>query len=285
MPRMKQLHHPDFSLWQSAIDQTIAKHKGGQTQDFGVHKAAVQRPDTSDPMVAATATVADHLEAGESLAEQVAAAGSVHKATEGVGDVAKYCSSIWWEIAKARLKGDTQAEQAWKARLGPFTTCDTRYAEAAEQYVDYYKVKKEKAPYKVWQKLDDFIIDGKLPATARVAILGDWGTGQQDARSRLSFASFGDFCVPFTSSTFLMLRCLILTEMMSSISCWTSTASTLPSLPTFSAIISVNRPVPAPMSATTCPGCSFSSSIIFDEASSCSRSGRSSQRAPSPPGP
>jgi predicted phosphodiesterase len=182
---MKQLHHPDFSLWQSAIDQTIAKHKGGQTQDFG-GPAPVQRPDTSDPMVAATATVADHLEAGESLADQVAAAGSLNKATEGVGDVAKYCSSIWWEIAKARISGDSQAEQEWKARLGPFTTCDARYAEAAEQYVDFYKIKKEKAPYKVWQKLDDFVIDGKLPATARIAILGDWGTGQQDAKALLA---------------------------------------------------------------------------------------------------
>jgi predicted phosphodiesterase len=185
MPRLTQIHHPDFSLWQSAIDEVVAKHKSVQTQDFGIHKPAIQRPDTSDSMVGAAATAAVSLEQGVSLSHEAASVGGP-KATEGVGDAAKYCASIWWEIAKARVAGDSLAEQTWKARLGAFTSCDPRYADAVEQYVEFYKVKHGVPPYKVWTKLDDFIIDWKVPAKARIVILGDWGTGQQDAKSLLA---------------------------------------------------------------------------------------------------
>src|ERR1019366_1966695 len=37
-----------------------------------------------------------------------------------------------------------------------------------------------------WKNIDDFIIEWPLPPTARIAILGDWGTGQQDAKSLLA---------------------------------------------------------------------------------------------------
>jgi predicted phosphodiesterase len=184
MARVVQVHHPEFSLWQSAIDQVVAKHKSGQTQDFGIRKAVVQRPDTSDSMVAAASDAGTHLMAGDHLADQAAAQGP--KATEGLVDTGKYCASIWWEIAKARVAGDAAREAAWRAQLGPFTSCDSRYAEAVEQYVQFYKVKAGKVPYKVWQKLDDFVIDGQLPAKARVAIFGDWGTGQADAKALLA---------------------------------------------------------------------------------------------------
>lgn len=183
MGRVKQIHHPAFSLWQSAIDQTLAKHSGGQTEDFG-GSGAVQRPDTTNPMMAAVSAVADGLDAGQTT-EQMSAAGPA-QATEALGGVAKYCASIWWEIAKAKVDGNAQAEQDWRARLGPFTTCDARYAEAAEQYVEFYKLKCGKPPYRVWKNIGDFVIDGKLPAQARVAIVGDWGTGQQDAKALLA---------------------------------------------------------------------------------------------------
>ena len=183
---IKPFPHPDLSLWQSAVDQVVARHaSGAQTQDVDAGPVAIQRPDTSDGMVQATVTMGQYLDHGVSLADQAASAGGP-KATEGVGDWAKYCSSIWWQIAKAKATGNAQAEQNWRAQLGPFSTCDPRYAEAAEQYVAYFKLKCGTVPYKVWSNLDDFVIDGVLPAKARVAIVGDWGTGQQDAKALLA---------------------------------------------------------------------------------------------------
>jgi predicted phosphodiesterase len=200
---IKPFPDPELSLWQSAVDKVVATHAKDaqppvqtqqpgqpqqpqvQTMETGAALAAapVPRPDQNDGMVAATATMGHYLENNVSLAQQAAASTTTgpQAQTEGVGDWAKYCSSIWWEIAKAKARGDQQAEQDWRAQLGAFGTCDPRYAEAAEEYVKYFKLKGGKVPYKVWTKLDDFIIDWPLPAKARIAILGDWGTGQQDA--------------------------------------------------------------------------------------------------------
>lgn len=158
---IRHLHHPEFSLWQSAVDQTV------------VSQSAVERPTVEHPMIGGTAAVAVQMQRGEPPKESAA------------GAVAEYCASIWWEIAKARLRGDTATEEAWKARLGPFTSCDPRYAEAVEQYVEFFKIKKGTVPYRVWKNLSDFIIDWEVPANAKIAIVGDWGTGLPEAKALL----------------------------------------------------------------------------------------------------
>jgi predicted phosphodiesterase len=170
MAILSQLHHPDFSLWQSAVEQTVANIEGSADQ---------LRGDSVHAMIAATNTVASDLKIGVSPAH-VAQAGGANDSR----DWAKYCSSIWWEIAKAQAEGNQQAVQNWQNQLGQFTTCDVRYAQAAEQYVAF-QLKKERIPYKVWHNLSDFIVDWKIPAQARIAIVGDWGTGQADARALL----------------------------------------------------------------------------------------------------
>jgi len=164
-----QLHHPDFSLWQSAVEQTVAK----------ADDLAVDLRSGAHDMIAATHTVATNMQNGNSPAHE-AQAGNAND-SEGW---AKYCSSIWWEIAKAQVEGDRQAEANWRAQLGPFTTCDDRYALAAEQYVAF-KLKKGQVPYRVWRNVSDYIIDWKVPSQARIAIVGDWGTGQAGARALL----------------------------------------------------------------------------------------------------
>jgi len=170
MAILTQLHHPDFSLWQSAVEQTVAK-AGAVVEEL--------RGEAAHDMVQATSTVAADLKIGVSPAHQAQAGGA--NDSEGF---AKYCSSIWWEIAKAQVEGNQQAEQDWRDQLGQFTTCDPRYAQAAEQYVAF-KLDCGKIPYKVWKNLSDFIVDWKVPAQARIVILGDWGTGQADARALL----------------------------------------------------------------------------------------------------
>jgi predicted phosphodiesterase len=171
MQKLTQIHHPDFSLWQSAIDQVVS--------------TGSQRPDLAHSMVAGAAQAAEHLTNGLSLAHQAASPTGPPGAKPAGADAAKYCASIWFEIAKAKLAGDEKAEKAWEAQAGAFTSCDARYAEAVEQYLDFYHVKKGTVPYKVWQNLNDFIIDWKMPASARIAIVGDWGTGQPEAKALL----------------------------------------------------------------------------------------------------
>jgi 3',5'-cyclic AMP phosphodiesterase CpdA len=170
MPNFTQLHHPDFSLWQSAVEQTVAKATTA-VEDV--------RGEAAHAMVQATSAVATDLKNGISPAHQVQA-GTANDSE----DPAKYCSSIWWQIAKAQVAGDRQAEQDWRSRLSQFTTCDPRYAQAVAQYVEF-QLKKGTIPYKVWTNLSDFIVDWNVPAQARIAIVGDWGTGQADCRALL----------------------------------------------------------------------------------------------------
>jgi predicted phosphodiesterase len=170
MSIFSQIHHPDFSLWQSAVEQTVANIKGSVDE---------LRGDCVHAMIEATNAVASNLKIGVSPAHEAQAGGA-----NDSGGWAQYCSSIWWEIAKAQLEGNRQAEQNWRDQLGQFTTCDVRYAQAAEQYVAF-QLNKERIPYKVWHNLSDFTIDWKVPAQARIAIVGDWGTGQANARALL----------------------------------------------------------------------------------------------------
>src|SRR5580692_6078202 len=135
MAIFSQLHHPDFSLWQSAVEQTVANIKGSVDE---------LRGDCVHAMIEATNAVASNLKIGVSPAHEAQAGGA-----NDSGGWAKYCSSIWWEIAKAQVEGNLLAEQNWRNQLGQFTTCDVQYAQAAEQYVAF-QLKKERIPYRVW---------------------------------------------------------------------------------------------------------------------------------------
>src|SRR5208337_3165557 len=48
----------------------------------------------------------------------------------------------------------------------------------------YFVAQQKQIPYVVWKNLGDFVIDdGKsLPSEASVAVVGDWGTGQDAAK-------------------------------------------------------------------------------------------------------
>ena len=115
---IKPFPDPDLSLWQSAVDEVVARHaSGAQTQDLDGAPASVQRPDTSDGMVEAAVTVGHYLQNDVTLAKQ-ASGNAGPKATEGVGDWAKYCSSIWWEIAKAMAAQRRRISQSKLIRSG-----------------------------------------------------------------------------------------------------------------------------------------------------------------------
>jgi 3',5'-cyclic AMP phosphodiesterase CpdA len=65
-------------------------------------------------------------------------------------------------------------------------TCDPRWTDTALKYYEFLAAKAAgvaKNPYVNYRALSDFVIDGKLPAKARVVLLGDWGTGQPEAKT------------------------------------------------------------------------------------------------------
>jgi hypothetical protein len=174
-----QFRDPTLSLWQSAMDATI-------------HQAAAQwvpRPDLSGSSREAgilrevanhCASVAEKIPFGELLLQQPAFARFLHLPPPAtVHESISYCSTLWKHIAQARLRGDAAEVAKWEAEID-FGSCDPRYAEAVEKYIEYFQLRRQPIPY-VSPQGADFAVES-IPDDCKIALMGDWGTGQEAAR-------------------------------------------------------------------------------------------------------
>lgn len=96
------------------------------------------------------------------------------------------CAKLAAEILAAKHAGD-EAKVAEKQDELKFSTCDPAWALAITQYLRYFGPKGERndIPYVTYRDLDDFVLP-TLPPNAKVALIGDWGTGTQDAITLLT---------------------------------------------------------------------------------------------------
>lgn len=184
MAQMKQFHDPKLSIWQSAVDEVVAKKAAG-TQTLAVGGAPVVsgRPDAGQFMIGDAAAYCSAIDSGGPLPEPPGAAGPA--VTEGLLQTLGSCSLSALKLAKAIIANQQQAQAGLKAEFAKFGGCNPGYAEAAIKYAEYFIAQGKKIPYRVYQHLSDFVIDGKLPAKARVAVVADWGTGEQPAKALL----------------------------------------------------------------------------------------------------
>ena len=179
MARFKQFHDPELSIWQAAVGEVAAKAAtGAQVQDVGAPIVAASRPDDMDEMSAEAASYCAQVDTGTPINQATA----VHPSTEGLLQTAGFCSLTALKIAKAKILGNAAATQQYKDELAKFGDCDPGYAEAAAKYAEYFVAQQKQIPYVVYKSLSDFVFDNKLPAKAKVAIVGDWGTGQDAAK-------------------------------------------------------------------------------------------------------
>jgi len=182
--RFKQFHDPELSIWQSVVDEVAAQRTAGaQVQDVGGARAVTGRPDVPDPMSAEAIAYANQVTSGQTVLEATAS----QPATEGIAQTAGFCSLTALKLAKAKITGNKQDEQRYKDELAKFGDCDPFYAEAAAKYAEYFLAQQKQVPYIMYKNLSDFVIDDprKLPGKATVAVIGDWGTGQEAAKQVL----------------------------------------------------------------------------------------------------
>jgi 3',5'-cyclic AMP phosphodiesterase CpdA len=181
MGRMRQFRDPELSLWQSAVDEMIAKRRAGvQAQAVGTPRVVGERPDTGDLIMREAVAYCDSADSGKPLAEAGAPA-----ATEGLVHTAGFCSLTALKLAKALIVSNQNDIQRYRAELAKFSDCDPGYSEAAATYAAYFVAQGKEIPYRVHQNIGDFVIENKLPDQATVAIVGDWGTGQEAAKRLL----------------------------------------------------------------------------------------------------
>jgi predicted phosphodiesterase len=180
MLKLAQFRDPALSLFQSAVDEVVArKTAAAQGQTTG-GPVAVTRPDPSHSMVTmATAEASAANAAAQSGTPAPVASG-------GFGSQLSYCASLARNYALAKVLGHADDANRFQALL---TTkdggCDPGWAEASLKYEEFL-LSKGTIPYRVYKNMNDFVIDGKLPANSRIAIVGDWGTGQDAAKTVLA---------------------------------------------------------------------------------------------------
>ncbi|PYX92800.1 MAG: hypothetical protein DMG67_05905 [Acidobacteria bacterium] len=157
------------------------KHAATRSLDIG-STGTVTRPDTGHSMVRAAALDLTAEHAGNPLAPALP---STPEATEGLGDTAKFCSTVARKLAWAKITGNAAQAALLKEQFEKYGQCDPGWMEAAAEYAKF-KLEKGKVPYRVYANIDQFVIDGKLADKARVAIVGDWGTGDDIAKQVLA---------------------------------------------------------------------------------------------------
>ena len=186
MAHLEQFRDPDLSLWQSAVDEVVAKRTGAARAESVGGAPVIQRPDSSDSMVQGAIVDLAAENANQPLQAPTSAGPAV---TEGVGGFAQFCSTVARQLAWAKIKGDDAQVQACQAQFDKFGQCDPGWMEVAEKYAQFQlqiKLQGGKVPYRVYNEVDDFVIDGRLPANAKVGIVGDWGTGDATAKQVLA---------------------------------------------------------------------------------------------------
>ena len=174
----------DLSLWQSAVDEVVARKTGAaRAQEVG-GAAVVTRPDISNSMVRGAAIDLTAEDLGQPLQPPASIAPA---AAEGALDVAKYCSNVARKLAGAILRGDAEQETICREQLGKFSPCDPGWLETVDKYVKF-QLENGIVPYRVYNNIDQYVIEGKLPEDpgTKVAIVGDWGTGQDPAKAVLA---------------------------------------------------------------------------------------------------
>ncbi|MDE3179446.1 MAG: metallophosphoesterase [Acidobacteriota bacterium] len=182
MGQIKQFRDPKLSLWQSAVEEVVArKTAGAQTLSIGAAPVISGRPDPDQFMMKDSAAYCTAVDSGAPIPQTAPGAA----ATEGLIETLGYCSLSALKLAKAIIGGQQQDKDRLKADFQKFGGCNPGYVEAAIKYAEYFIAGGKKIPYRGYTDLGQYVIDGKLPAGATIAILGDWGTGEQPAKTLL----------------------------------------------------------------------------------------------------
>jgi hypothetical protein len=171
--------NPSLSLWQSAVHSVLAKHAGpqdGQSAGIGVSAAL--------PHMLATAQVLRHfdetgnfdLPAPASVTAPTAPQDSA--APPSAPSAVVECAKLAAEVALYAVTDPAKAATIRQELTAG--TCDPLWGECMAQY-DLWRVSGTTQPYYPYTNIGDFVLEQCFPDDATIAVIGDWGTGMNDA--------------------------------------------------------------------------------------------------------
>ncbi|HXQ34424.1 MAG TPA: metallophosphoesterase, partial [Anaerolineales bacterium] len=166
-----------LSLWQSAAEETVRNE-------------LIQHE-----LVPTTESVLAHPLMQAAVLHVNCDAKNLAIAEPNIGDVySPAISRLHFLIAEAKRTNDVTALTALQSECRKYATCDTLGWITCETTYLKYLALYERPIYYDWQEqllegqpdIDFGVIGYKLPNDAKVAIIGDWGTGMADANALLA---------------------------------------------------------------------------------------------------
>ena len=178
MSRIKTLRHPLHSVFQSLVEE-VANKIEDRAGALTANQPDAPRLDQNHVASAVAHTISKHKSEGKEVPDQPPPELSAEHG--GVVDTLWTCAKLTGEVLEARFLGDTEKAEQKKDEL-KFNTCDPEWLETVAKYEEYFGPSgdRKEIPYVRWQNLDDFVME-TLPANATVAVIGDWGTGTDEA--------------------------------------------------------------------------------------------------------
>lgn len=182
-----KLRHPviltvrdvDLSLWQSAVEEVVFKKLGGRPRRAEVLK---------HPMMQAVSEHVRKVTAGEPIDSK-----ETPQTVDDHFDCLVQASALFMQrsVAKVRGKPDEAAKADQEIQRRAYEDGDPGFLTAVAIYEGYYALGLREPIYRDWQKEgkgdpEYGVIPWELPAGAKVGIIGDWGTGMDDALALLS---------------------------------------------------------------------------------------------------
>ena len=183
-------HTGALSLFQSAMHEVLSQK---EAQQNSVHRGIGVTAQAPEMM--ATAQVVSHFDhtgnfnvpapsaaaqgAGQAMAAIAGAtAQAVAAPATAPSSVASECAKLAAQIALYSVTDPAKAEELRNELTAG--TCDPLWAECLAVY-DKYRLSNQAQPYINYQNIGDFVIEKCFPDNATIAVIGDWGTGMNDA--------------------------------------------------------------------------------------------------------
>jgi predicted phosphodiesterase len=188
MSKLAQFRIPDLSLFQSAVDEVVARKTATAQSEAAGAPVAIARPNSGNSNMVQMANTEAHAanDAIQSGAAPPLPQAAPAAAATGLDAQLSYCASLARNYAVAKIEGRSiDAARYHELLTEKMGDCDPDWLETSLKYEEFL-ASKGTIPYRVYKNMSDFVIDGKLPANARVAIVGDWGTGQATAKTVLA---------------------------------------------------------------------------------------------------
>jgi len=176
---------PTLSLWQASAAEVHQRHVSAQSKIAAALSKEVAQPGTTkEQLMSAVHILGEPLHSRKSVPQEILAAvekpaldiaAAAEKIIPAVGDCAKVVAKFLW----AEMTGNQKMSDLYAGELKD-SECDPLWAECLATYLGY-KLTGQSLPYR--PGLNPVF---PLDTNATLAIIGDWGTGDEVAINLLS---------------------------------------------------------------------------------------------------